>query len=401
MPKFSYVATAPSGHRTVGTERGPTQEAVELALYERELTDLRVTRKKNLLQAELTAPRVKRVQVMHLSRQLATFVRAGLPIIDAVHALQTDAPNSSVRRMLADVEDGLRAGDRLSDCLGRHPRIFPEFYRGIIASAELSGELDLVLDRLASYLERDLEARRRLKSASIYPSMIAVMAVITVVVLAAFVLPRFEVFFASLHAQLPLPTRLLLAATRFLRQWWVVIAGGCAGVVVLGWLITRTPAGRYGRDRLILRLPVIGPTVRFALIERFCRLLSSMVSAGVVLPDALRVATGSIRNTVFRRALNRARESVLEGEGLAQPLADTALFPATAVQMVRVGEETGTTDRQLVVTAEYYEGELDNRLKKLIALLEPAVIVVMGGIVGFVAVALVSAMYGIFNQVSA
>lgn len=399
MNRYAYVATGPDGTRTSGVQKAADADSAVLALYERELRDIELTEKKSVLQLELTAPRVKREVVMHLSRQLGAFVRAGLPLIDAVRILGDEAANSTVARMLRQVEQGLRGGERLSDCIDRHPKVFPEFYREILRSAELSGQLDVVLDQLANYLERDLEARRRIKAAMIYPAMIALMSVVTVVVLATFVLPRFKTFFASLHATLPLPTRILLAITDFLGSWWWALLGGVLALGLLYFAVVRTPSGRYARDRVVLSLPAIGPTVRHALVERFCRILSSMVSAGVPLPEALRVATESLRNRVFMRALARVGEAVLEGEGLARPLAGSGLLPVTAAQMIRVGEDTGTLDTQLEVTAQYYEGELDYRLKKLTALFEPAVIVVMGLLVGFVAVALVSAMYGIFNQV--
>ncbi|HEV8558804.1 MAG TPA: type II secretion system F family protein [Actinophytocola sp.] len=368
-------------------------------MTELELRDARAVHRTSFLRKELTPPRVKREEVMHLSRQLGAFIRAGLPLIEAVHSLGAEAGNSSVRRMMAQVEDGLRRGEKLSDCFDRHPKIFPEFYRGILHSAELSGQLDTVLEQLARYLERDLEARRKIKSAMIYPIMIAAMSVVTVVVLASFVLPRFKEFFAGLNADLPLPTRMLLGVTDFLGQWWWAVLAGLGVIIAAAVLALRFEPGRFGRDRLLLRLPVLGQTIRFALVERFCRVLSSMVSAGVALPEALRVATDALRNLVFQRALARVGESLLEGEGLAEPLAATGLFPGTAAQMMRVGEETGTLDTQLSTTAAYYEGELDYKLKKLISLFEPAVIIVMGLVVGFVAVALVSAMYGIFNQV--
>lgn len=399
MTRYAYVAVAPDGRPTKGTTKADTREDAELALYERELRDIRVTEKRSVLQLEITAKRVKREEVMHLSRQLGAFIKAGLPLIDAVHSLGQEAGNSSVRRMMAEVEEGLRGGEKLSDCFDRHPKIFPEFYRGILRSAELSGQLDSVLAQLAKYLERDLEARRKVKQAMIYPTIVALMSMVTVVVLAGFVLPRFKEFFASLHATLPLPTRMLLAVTDFGTTWWWAIGLGLAGVALLLFAITRTRGGRYARDKLFLALPVIGGTIRFALVERFCRILSSMVGAGVQLPEALRVATGSLPNLVFRHALGGAGEAMLEGEGLARPLAATGLFPTTAAQMMRVGEDTGTLDTQLEVTAQYYEGELDYKLKKLIGLFEPAVIIVMGVVVGFVAVALVSAMYGIFRQV--
>jgi type IV pilus assembly protein PilC len=398
MPKFSYVATTPEGESTSGVQRAVNREELELALFERELTDIRITEKRGGLSTELLAPRIKREDVMHLSRQLSAFLQAGLPIVDAVQTLGTDARTSSLRRMLADIEDGLRSGDTLADGVERYRKVFPEYYRGIVRSAELSGELDTALRQLAGYLERDLEARRRITSATIYPAMICLMSVATVIVLATFVMPRFQVFFASLNAELPLPTRMLLAVTGFVAHWWFVILGVLGVLMLLAALVVRNPTGRYARDRLLLGLPVIGATIRCTLVERFCRVLSSMVSAGVALPEALRVSTNSLHNLVFRRSLGRVREAMLQGEGLAQPLAVSGVFPATAIQMMRVGEQTGTLDTQLDVTAGYYEGELDYRLKKVIALFEPAVIVVMGGIVGFVAVAMVSAMYGIFNQ---
>jgi type IV pilus assembly protein PilC len=400
VPSFSYTAVRPSGESARGTEKAASREAAELALYERDLRDIRVEPKKSLLKSEITAPRVKRDELMHLSRQLSAFIRAGLPLIDAVHTIGAESSNSSVRRMMSEVERSLRDGDRLSTCLDRHPKIFPAFYRGILRSAELTGQLDTVLDQLATYLERDLEARRKVQSAMIYPAVIAGMSVLTVAVLAGFVLPRFKVFFKSLDAELPLPTRILLAITDFLINYWWAIIGSLVGLALVLALALRTEAGRYLRDRFVLAVPVLGSTIQYALVERFSRILSSMVSAGVNLPEALRVASESLRNLVYIRALSQVGESMLEGDGLAKPLARTGLFPSTASLMMQVGEETGTLDTQLEATAKYYEGELDYKIKKLTSLFEPAIIIVMGGLVGFVAIALVSAMYGIFNQVS-
>jgi type IV pilus assembly protein PilC len=399
MPKFAYVAVAADGQEAKGVEKAESRAAFELALYDRELRDIQVKEKKGFLQSELSGPRVKRDDLMHLSRQLAAFVRAGLPVLEAVHTIGAESDNSSVRRVMNDIEDGLRSGDRFSDCLDRHPKIFPDFYRGIVHSAELTGELDTVLNRLAIYIERDLEARRKIQAAMIYPIVIMIMSVVTITVLAAFVLPKFKVFFKSLNAKLPLPTRMLLAVTDFLTAWWWALGAGVVVVVLIVLAVLRTERGRYGRDRLFLSIPVVGTTIQFALVERFCRILASMVSAGVALPEALRVATDALRNKVYIRSLSGVNEAMLEGQGIATPLAKTALFPGTAVQMLRVGEETGTLDNQLEVTAQYYETELDYKIKKLTSLFEPAVIIVMGLLVGFVAVALVSAMYGIFNQV--
>jgi type IV pilus assembly protein PilC len=399
MPKFAYVAVAPDGQTATGTEKFENRGAAELALYERELRDIKLTEKKSFLQLEISSERVKRADLMHLSRQLAAFVHAGLPILEAVHTIGAESENSSVRRVMNDIEDGLRTGDRFSDCLDRHPKVFPDFYRGIVRSAELTGELDTVLTRLALYIERDLEARRKIKAATIYPAVVAAMSLVTVIVLATFVLPKFKVFFNSLDAKLPLPTRMLLATTDFLTSWWWALALGIALLVLIIVGVLQTDRGRYAKDQLLLSTPVLGATIQFALVERFCRILASMVNAGVPLPEALRVSTNALRNRVYIRSLDDVSEAMLEGQGIAGPLARSELFPATAVQMLRVGEETGTLDNQLEVTAQYYETELDYKIKKLTSLFEPAVIIVMGLIVGFVAVALVSAMYGIFRQV--
>ena len=399
MTAYAYVATEADGRIATGRTKAANRESAETTLHGRGLLDVELTEKKGLLQTELMPKKVKRVEIMHLSRQLGAFIHAGLPLVDAVHTLGAESSNSSVRRMMAEVEDRLRAGDTLSSCFDSHPKIFPEYYRGILRSAELTGELDTVLDQLAKYLERDEEARRKVKSAMVYPSIIAGMSVVVVVVLSVFVLPKFKVFFASLHATLPLPTRMLLAATDFFGQWWWVLLIGALSLVLASFIAVRTPPGRYARDRMVLVLPVVGDTVQYALVERFCRILASMVAAGVALPQALQVATDSLRNVVFSRALADVADAMLEGEGLATPLIRTGLFPPTAAQMMRVGEETGTLDTQLSVTAHYYEGELDYKIKKLTSLIEPVVIIAMGGVVGFVAIALVSAMYGVFGQV--
>ena len=398
MAKFEYVATAPDGRRTSGVQRAANRDAAEHALYQRNLQGVRVVEKRRA-GATIGRSGVKRDEVMHLSRQLSAFVSAGLPLIEAVHALGVESANPSLRKTMADVEQGLHRGDSLSSCFDRHPRIFPAYYRGILHSAELTGQLDTVLDQLAKYLERDIEARRRIKQALIYPAMIAGLALVTVVVLAGFVLPRFRNFFTSLNAKLPLAPRILLGITDFLTQWWLPIVLGALAVTLLALLVMQSNAGRYAMDKLLLSLPIIGPTVRFALVERFCRVLASMATAGVPLPEALQVATESVRNRVFMRALSRVNQEMLEGHGLAVPLSRTRLFPGTAARMIRVGEETGSLETQLEVTARFYESELDYRMKRLTALFEPAMIIGVGLIVGFVAVAMVSAMYGIYSQV--
>ena len=254
-------------------------------------------------------------------------------------------------------------------------------------SAELTGRLDTVLVQLSDYIDRDLEARRKITSALTYPGVIMVMSVVVVGVLVGFVLPRFQKFFTDLDAKLPLPTRVLLSASNFLTRWWFVFAGVGLLLVILIGASLRTPRGRAVFDKLLLRTPALGDLMRHVILERFCRILSSMMEAGVPLPEAMRVTTEA------------AREAMMRGEGLATPLAETGLVPASARQMIRVGENTGTLDQQLSTAATFFERELDYKIKRFTSLFEPAILIGVGLVVGFVAVALVSAMYGIFNQV--
>jgi type IV pilus assembly protein PilC len=257
-----------------------------------------------------------------------------------------------------------------------------------------------VLDQLSKYIERDLEARRKIKAACTYPAMIMSLSLVVVVILAGFVLPRFKGFFLSFHAKLPLATRMLLGITDFVSAWWWALAIGAVATIAGGLFLLRSAVGKRLGDRIMLRIPTLGTVVRYAVVERFCRILSSMVQAGVALPEALQLASDGTNNTVYQRGLAQVRESVLEGEGISQPLARTKLFPSAVTQMVRVGEATGTLDDQLESTASYYEKELEYKLKNLTGLFEPVAIIMVGLIVGFVAIALVSAMYGIFRQVN-
>lgn len=354
--------------------------------------------KRSFGRIELTKQRVSEAELMHFSRQMASFIRAGIPILDAIDVLAEGTENRTLAGALTDIRAALQSGETFHAAAAAHPKIFSPLYLGMLRSAELTGRLDAVLDQLSRYLERDLEAKRKIRSALAYPVIILLMSMATVVVLTVFVLPRFETFFESLHAELPLPTRILLNATNFLQTWWFLFVGGAAALV--GGLIAarRTGRGRLAWDGFVLKLPVVGETVRYAVIERFCRILASMVAAGVPLPDAMTVAGEGTDNRVYEDALAGAREHMLRGEGIARPIADTHLFPASAVQMMRVGEDTGSLDAQLESTASFYEQELDYKLKHLTTLFEPLVIIVMGVIVGFVAIALVSAMYGIFRQ---
>ncbi len=400
MEKYRYSAIDATGNTVSGIEEAVSAGAMHVALLERGLQGVQISEKnKSLLQFEITKKRVQRKHIMHFSRQLSVFVRAGIPIMEALEVIAEETPDKLLKKAIYDMLERLQSGDTFASAAAAHPEAFPNFYVGILSSAELTGNLDAVLDQLADYLERDIEARSKVTSAMIYPAVVAVMAVAVVIILATFVMPKFVVFFKSFNAKLPLPTRMLLGVSNFFSHYWWAIFGGIILLIVAGIAVRRSRAGKAWLDSVILKLPILGDLVRTAIIERVCRILSSMIRAGVGLPDAMRVTADSANNAVYREGLNHVREEMMEGQGLAEPLSRTHLFPGAARQMFRVGEETGTLDAQLATAAAFYDRELDVKLKRFTSLFEPAVIIFMGVIVGFVAVALGSAMYGIYHQV--
>lgn len=397
MAVFKYTAVTPEGQQIKSSIEGVSLTAAENDLLRQNLRIVKIRQKKKFTELEVSPERVPRQEVMHFSRQIAAFVRTGIPIIDAVRVVEEGTDNKRFKLILADVREQLQGGVPFSEALAPHSAVFPTYYLGILRSAELTGQLDTVLDQLSVYIERDMETRQRVKSALTYPAVILVMSVVTMLVMVLFVLPRFVDFFDDLDAELPLPTRMLLGFSDFMSSWFWLI--GLIFLVFVGLFILsgRSPQGRRIRHSAFMSLPVIGEIVRYSAVERFCRIIAAMMRAGVPLPEAMASAIDSTNNQIFQDGLRVARDEMLEGDGIAEPLMRTDLFPAAAVQMARVGEETGTLDTQLESAAQYFSRELEYKVKRLTDLFEPAVILVMGFIVGFVAVALISAMYGVFQ----
>jgi type IV pilus assembly protein PilC len=336
---------------------------------------------------------------MHFTRQLAVFVKAGIPITEALQIIGDETQDVALQRTITMMVDDLRNGGTLSEAAAKHPQAFPNYYIGIMQSAELTGKLDETLENLSHYLERELETRSKVVGALSYPGVVMVMAMFTVVVLAGYVLPQFKPLFEELHADLPLATRMLLfVATLFSTLWYIPFSVFCGWAGIMYWLF-KTPSGRPVKDKLVLRIPIVKGIIEYAILERFCRILAAMVKAGVPLPDGMKTTTESTTNSVFRERLEIAQAEMVEGGGFAKPLAATELFPGAAKQMFKVGEETGTLDEQLEVASLYFDRELESRIKKFTTMFEPIMIVFVGLIVGFVAVALVSAMYGVLDGV--
>lgn len=401
MATFKYVAVGPDGKRATGVLTGSSVDGVtdSLARQGYDVESVK-TASRNLLQLELTAAKINLVELSNFSRQMGAFIKAGVPILDALEIIRAETKDKKLGKVLVDVMDSLRFGESFATAMAVHTAALPPFYISVLRSAEATGELDVVMAQLARYIERDVEGRRSIRSALTYPILVMGLAVAVVLVLVIFVLPRFKVFFESFHAELPLPTRILLGFTDFVAAWYLVIIGVLVALVVGVIAGLRTERGRVLRDRFLLATPVVGDVVRFMVIERFCRILTSMIKAGVPITEALSLAGSGANNLVYERSIGTAQMEMLEGGGISRPIARTKLFPGAVTQMMRVGEETGTLDDQLENVSEFYEKELQHKLKRLTSLFEPIVVIMIGAVVGFVAVALISAIYGVYNQVS-
>lgn len=397
MPKFAYAAIDAQGAPIEGVTKASTIGAARSILVEQNLFPTKIEERRGMLDFELTQEKVKKKELMHFTRQLAVFVKAGIPLTDALVTIGDETEDVALRRCLGDMIDDLRNGGLLSVSAANHPEAFPEYYVGILQAAELTGRLDESLESLAGYLEREIDTRSKVVSALSYPMIVMVMAFGTVLLLAGYVLPQFKPLFEELGAELPAPTRFMLFISRFFTDLWFITAAFFMVLIGIFVFLTKTEKGKDIKDRMVLKLPIVSGIVDYAILERFCRILGAMVKAGVPLPEGLKTTTESTSNRVYKERLEVARAAMLEGKGFSQPLIDTELFPGAAKQMFKVGEETGTLDDQLEVASIYFDRELEARIKKFTTMFEPIMIVFVGVIVGFVAVALVSAMYGVLN----
>jgi len=276
MAKYKFTAVSSDGATISGVEDALTASMARRALIDRDLAPVEITEKKNILKLEITKKKVSRRELMHFSRQMAVFMRAGIPVLEALEVMTEELGNKAFSKVFAEMADSLRSGETFAGAATLHPEAFPSYYLGILRSAELTGNLDIVLDQLADYIDRDIEARRKVSGALMYPAIIFCFAILAVVIITGWVLPRFKTFFASFHAKLPLPTRMLLAIANFVTSDWYVLAAVVAVIILMVVLGTVTNRGRAIRDRTFLKIPVLGDLIRTAILERFCRILHSM-----------------------------------------------------------------------------------------------------------------------------
>ena len=343
--------------------------------------------------------KVKPEIIMEFSRQLSSFIEAGIPLIDALEIVGLQADSDVMRDVIGEIRSAILRGASFVAAVAEHPDVFPAYYRAMVRSSGYTGNLDQVLTQLASYLERDITARRQVKSALTYPIIVLIVATAAIIAMALFVLPKFSTLYKNLGARLPLPTRILLGMTDFFTEYWPFLLLLVVAVSTAVYLLYGRSTAKPRRDPLVLKMPVLGELVHIVAIERFCRVLSALATAGVPLPEAIEVAADSTNNTVFQTKLAVVREALVRGGGLSQPITESELFPIAARQMSAVGEKTGMLSVQLGKAASYYEREVSFRIKKATDIFEPMVILFVGGIVGFVAVAQVAAMYSIFSQI--
>ncbi len=327
-------------------------------------------------------------QLVHFTRQLATLVAAGLPLVKSLQTLHSQLEEGYLKEVVGKVAEDVEAGNAFSSTLAQFPKVFPSLFVNMVKAAELGGMLDEVLRRLADFLEKQHRLRERIRSALVYPAFVLGIAVIILSILIVFVVPTFTKMFAELGGVLPFPTRLLIGTSNLCRQRWYLIILVLMSLVFFYRLLTKDPRRKILFDKLRLRLPVVGRLLQEVYIARFARTLGTLLSSGVSILTALDVVKETVGNEVIASAILKVRESIKEGESVANPMQLAGVFPPLVVKMVSIGEETGQLDKMLVQIANEYEEEVDLSVASLTALLEPVLIVTMGLIVGFIVISM-------------
>ncbi|GMU71654.1 MAG: type II secretion system F family protein [Betaproteobacteria bacterium PRO3] len=333
--------------------------------------------------------RVSERDVTFFTRQLATMLKAGVPLLQSFEIVARGHSNARFSRLMMDVKSRIEAGSSLADAFRQHPAQFDQLYCNLVAAGESSGMIDAILDRLATYKEKILALKSKIKSALFYPSAVVAVAIIVVWVIMIFVIPAFKEVFSNFGASLPAPTQLVIDISDFVVAWWwaaFLVIGG--GIFALSIMIKRSDHVRYTVDRLLLKLPVVGEILEKATIARWTRTLATMFAAGVPLVESLDAVAGAAGNKVYANATRRVQTDVSTGTSLTNAMTATQLFPNMVLQMVQIGEESGSLDAMLTKIADFYEREVDDAVAALSSLLEPLIIVFLGVVVGGLVVAM-------------
>ena len=349
------------------------------------------------LNAQLS--RVSAGEILLFSRQLALLIESGMDIVTSLELISEQVPKAAFKAVIADIIADIREGKSLSAAMSRHPKIFPAMYHRAVAAGEQGGSLDVILRQMADFLEKSIDTKKKLKAALTYPVIIVVLAIAVLAVLTVFVFPTFINLFDSLGAKLPPLTQLLFDIVQFFINYGLYLLIVIIAAVIALYAYTRTKTGKYNFDKNIIRAPVIGRMILLNELSYICRLIALLIKAGLSLPEILRLAIYGTTNTYIGEALTQVQAELIRGEGLSRPMSKRKVFLPLMVQMISIGEESGNLNNSLNTIAQSYETEADDRTRAAIGLIQPVITIILGLLVVFIAVSLVSAMFGIYGQI--
>lgn len=388
MPLFKYVAKDEEGN-TINDTIEAKNEAMALDMLRvKNLIIISISEPKVAKAVKVVGKKVKSEEIVIFSRQLATMVNAGIPLVQSLDILSEQMESVNFRQMIIQVRSDVETGSSLSAALEKHPKVFTLLYTNMIKAGETSGMLDEILDRLAGYLEKNDALQRKVKSAMVYPAVVSLMAIGITLVLLLKVIPTFKEIFISLGGTLPLPTQVLIVISDTVRQYFLMVVIMLVVACVVVKKLISTPKGRMKFDQIKLKLPVFGVLLRKVAVARFSRTLSTLIRSGVSILGALEIVGKTAGNAVIEEAVNAARIGIREGESIAAPLKKSKAFPPMVTRMISVGEETGELEKMLSKIADFYETQVDAAVSGLTSLIEPLIIAFLGIVVGSIVMAM-------------
>ena len=403
MTTFAFKALDSRGGSTIGEMDAQDKQGVTQQLRSKGLIVLEIEEQQSASKGDLLAAfkKVKAQELTVMTRQLATMISSGMSLLRAFSVLEDQQENEKFKEALTDIRTNIEAGISLTDSLARHPKIFSELYVAMVAAGESGGILEQTLDRVSDQLEKDDSLKRQVKSAMMYPSLIGGFALLVLAALLAFIVPVFVKVFEDIGGELPLITRVTVAMSHAMVSQWYVVLGVAAGAVYAFKRWKRTERGRYQWDLFKLKIPwKIGDIVQKVALARFSRTFSALITAGVPMLEAIDITGRTAGNKVMQGAMDAVRDSVMTGGTIAAPMKEaTTAFPYMVVQMIGVGEETGAVETMLSKIADFYEDEVAAAVKALTSILEPVMIVVVGGMVGFIVISMYMPMFKVYDQI--
>ena len=399
MPAFTYTARALNGDLRTATIDAPTRDDVVAQLRKQRLNVVKID-EAAVAKKKKSGGKIKMRDIVIFTRQFSTMINAGLPLVQALDILAKQSENPALKDVTHAVVFDVESGHTVADALGKHPKAFTELYVNMVAAGEAGGILDTILMRLATFMEKNDALVRKVKGAMIYPGVISSVAFIAISVLLIFVIPVFEKMFASVGLPLPLPTRVVIAMSNFLRGiGGVVTVAAVAGLVMFLKKYYATNDGKLAIDKLMLKAPVLGDVLRKSAVSRFTRTLGTLIGSGVSILDGLEITAKTAGNRVISDAIMESRTSIAGGETISAPLQKSNVFPPMVISMIAVGEQTGGLDEMLSKIADFYDEEVDAAVSNLLSLMEPVMIVFLGVVVGGMVVAMYLPIFDMINAV--